>query len=326
MLFANDGRRVPFPLQSHLDALDPSVAARARAELAQACPAQVATLRSWLLARFGPTLCELFFFPFHERYTAGLYAAIAPQDSYKSPAEGATRAAEYNQAFLYPEAGLDALARALAARCTLHFGKRAVAIDAAAREVHFADGSRRGYQRLLSTLPLSRTLELANLSLPERPDPSSGVLVLNLGARRGARCPDDHWVYVPDARAGFHRVGCYSNVDAGFLPRGSGDGRVALYVERALRAPLGGPELGAYAAEVVREIQDWGWIGAVEVLDPVWIDVAYTWSWPGSAWRAGAISALESREIVPIGRYGRWIFQGIADSIRDGLRAGAPAA
>jgi hypothetical protein len=293
--------------------------------MARALAPPASTLREWLLARFGPTLCEEFFFPFHERYTAGLYASIAPQDSYKSPAEGAARAGEYNEIFFYPAAGLDALARALAARCTIHYGMRAVAIDAARRELQLADGSRRSYERLITTLPLTRMLEMAGIAVPERPDPSSGVLVLNIGAQRGPRCPDDHWIYLPDARAGFHRVGCYSNVDAAFLPRQSRSGRIALYVERALQAPLGGAALASYGGDVVRELQAWGWIGAVEVLDPSWIDVAYTWSWPGSSWREAAIAALESRGIVPVGRYARWTFQGIADSVRDGLRTGASA-
>jgi protoporphyrinogen oxidase len=226
--FANSGRCVPFPLQNHLDALDTDVADKVRAEKMTAFAQPVATLREWLLARFGPALCEHFFFPFHERYTAGLYAAIAPQDSYKSPVERTAPASDYNQAFLYPEAGLDALARALAARCEIHYRKRAVKIDSARREVHFADGARRGYQRLLTTLPLTQMLELADIAVPERAHPSSGVLVLTLGAERGPRCPDDHWLDVPDARAGFHRVGCYSNVDAGFLPRSDRAGRVAL--------------------------------------------------------------------------------------------------
>jgi hypothetical protein len=35
------------------------------------------------------------------------------------------------------------------------------------------------------------------------------------------------------------------------------------------------------------------------------------------------MAALEARDILPVGRYARWVFQGIADSIRDGLAVGA---
>ena len=324
--FAGETLAVPFPLQDNLETLGPRVAAMARAEMADSSIDSPATMHAWLLSRFGPTLCERFFFPFHDRYTAGLFAAIAPQDPYKSPAKRSAQVAAYNQTFFYPEAGLDALARELAARCTIHSGQRAVKVDAVRREVRFADGSTHRYERMLTTLPLAKMLEIAGISLPERPDPSTGVVVLNLGAERGPHCPDDHWVYVPDARAGFHRVGFYSNVDAAFLPRGDREGGVALYVERALRTPPDAATLAAYGDAVVRELQDWGWIGRVAVRDPCWLDLAYTWSWPDSGWREAAIAALERQGIVPVGRYARWRFQGIAESVGDGLRAGSQLA
>ena len=91
------------------------------------------TMKEWLESSFGATLCEYFFFPFHDLYTDGLYDSIAPQDSYKSPVDlaavrrGSIEAgsqAGYNVSFLYPERGLDALARELASRCRVQYAKR----------------------------------------------------------------------------------------------------------------------------------------------------------------------------------------------------------
>jgi hypothetical protein len=81
--------------------------------------------------------------------------------------------------------------------------------------------------------------------------------------------------------------------------------------------------IGTLCSEIVRELEEWGWIKAAEVVDATWIDVAYTWSWPGSHWKQKALQVLERYDIYQVGRYGRWIFQGIADSIRDGLMSGA---
>ena len=75
--------------------------------------------------------------------------------------------------------------------------------------------------------------------------------------------------------------------------------------------------------EVVRELQDFGYITDVEVLDPTWIEVAYTWSWPHSKWKGMALSKLQEHGIFQVGRYGRWAFQGIADSLRDGFVVGS---
>jgi len=168
---------------------------------------------------------------------------------------------------------------------------------------------------------------MAGLTVDEPPDPATSVLVLNLGARRGPRCPDDHWLYHPRTRAGFHRVGFYSNVDDSFLPRSARDNRdrVSIYVERSFRAGQRPSEAESqrYAQAVVSELSDWGFIGDVEVVDPTWIDVAYTWGMPGSQWKAKAIASLQSHDIYMVGRYARWTFQGIAESIRDGFYAGA---
>jgi hypothetical protein len=134
-------------------------------------------------------------------------------------------------------------------------------------------------------------------------------------------------LYVPDAASGFHRIGFYSNVDRAFVPAttaGSAN-RTSIYVERAYPGGLRpeAPAIRAYAAEVVRELQAWGFIREVEVLDPTWIDVAYTWRWPGSNWVREATMRLADLGIHVVGRYGRWVFQGIADSVRDGLFVGA---
>jgi protoporphyrinogen oxidase len=334
--FPEEGLAVPYPLQNHLHALGKDLVARALAEMARPYRGG-RTMREWLEESFGPTLCARFFYPFHALYTAGLYERIAPQDAYKSPVNlqlairGAVAetppAVGYNVEFVYPEQGLDTLARRLAADARVSYGKRAVRIDLHGRAVHFEDGTSVGYETLLSTLPLNRTLEIAGLRVEPEPDPFTSVLVLNVGGRRGPRCPDDHWIYVPTSRAGFHRVGFYDAVDSHFLPasnRRTRD-RVSMYVERAY---LGGQRPSAaetqrYVDDAVRELQDWGFLDAVEVADPTWIDVAYTWSWPGSAWVRLGMRALEQHRIFSAGRYGRWTFQGIAESLREGFAAGA---
>jgi protoporphyrinogen oxidase len=281
-------------------------------------------MKDRLVERFGPSLCELFFHQFNERYTAGLYDRIAAQDDYKSPSRSS---GGYNETFVYPIGGLDSLARAMARTCRVEYGKRAIGIDVRRREVAFADGSGAKYETLVSTLPLNRTLELAGLHVASDPDPYTSVVVLNIGATRGPSFPSHHWLYVADARSGFHRIGFYSNVDRSFVPsrNGSGEARESLYVERAYAggAKPDPREIASYADSVVAELRQWGFIDDVEVLDVSWLDVAYTWSWPGSAWRSEALRALAAHDIHATGRYGGWVFQGIADSVRDGLNAGA---
>lgn len=330
---------LPYPLQYALRDLPADTIKKALAEISR--PAgPIVTMEDWLREHFGETLGALFFTPFHQLYTAGLFTRIAPQDAYKSPIdperarEGAKPGTQtagasvgYNTSYLYPADGLDSLARALAERCPVTFGKRAQAIDLPRKTVRFADGSAVAYDRLVSTLPLNRTLEMAGLAVASEVDPHSSVLVLNIGARKGKDCPKEHWIYVPESSSGFHRVGFYSNVDRHFTPHAAqaAGQHASLYVERSFPGSQrpGRDETQAYCASVVRELQDWGFIEEAEAVDPTWIDVAYTWSLPASRWREEALAALGAEDVIMVGRYARWTFQGIADSLRDGLAVGA---
>ncbi len=324
---------LPYPMQNHLNQLSDEFAADALVDMVNSPEQPGPTMDKWLRSHFGDALFDLFFAPFHELYTAGLWQDIAPQDPYKSPAtvedviRGAFGAAEevgYNVDFLYPKGGLNVLMQRLADRCDVRYGKQATHVDVDKKVVTFADGTHLSYEVLLSTLPLNRMLDITRLSTEARTDPFTSVLVLNVGALQGPRCPDYHWIYVPESVSGFHRVGFYSNVDSDFLPREEPQDRVSIYVERAY--PGGDrpsdKEVEQYTEQVLEELTEWGYIAEPEVVDPTWIDVAYTWSWPDSNWRDEALDLLKANDVLMMGRYGRWTFQGIADSLRDGLFIG----
>ncbi len=326
---------VPYPLQNHLGYLGKDMVSKALTEMMEGPRRNSGTMAEWLEQSFGQTLTRHFFAPFHELYTAGLWTQIAPQDAFKSPVDFslAIRGAfdqvppvGYNVSFVYPQQGLDTLAAKMSEHCQVHYGKIVKEFDIRKKEIYFSDGSSAPYKTIISTLPLNQMVKMTNIEVEARADPYTSVLVLNIGATRGDRCPDDHWLYNPDSHSGFHRIGFYSNVDVSFLPLVSraSNQRVSIYVERAYPAGtrLDETALQGYKKSVIDELKQWGYIDEVEVVDPTWIDVAYTWSWPGSSWKQQALRKLDDYDIYQIGRYGRWSFQGIADSIRDGLMAG----
>ncbi len=332
---------VPYPIQDNLFALPKGIREAALAEiLDRTGHGPTDTMAAWLEQQFGRTLCRIFFVPFHEHYTAGLFREIAPQDAYKSPIDKARvrRGAEqgngdagYNATFLYPALGLDTTSRWLAQRCDIQYGISIVRIDPKTRSIELSDGRTHPYETVVTTAPLNRTVEIAGLGgRVGPPEPYTSVMVLNLGAT----LPDTplarngyHWLYIPDSRSGFHRIGYYSNVDPLFLPEGhrSSPGRGSLYVETA----FGGSQqpstdaTHALVAAIIEELQHSGLIDKVEAADPTWVDVAYTWRRPGSEWVARAISACQEYDIEPAGRYGRWTFQGIASSRKEGLLLGS---
>jgi protoporphyrinogen oxidase len=335
VFFPNQNLYVPYPLQNYVSHLGKDIAAKALMEITLSHEGKPSTMAEELERNFGSTLTKLFFGPFHQLYTAGLWTRIAPQDPYKSPVnknlviQGAfsqTPLVGYNTSFLYPIDGLNTLAQRMAKRCDVKYSKQVVQIDTKRRQVYFSDGSGVSYEAVISTLPLNTMVDITGLEVGGEVDPYTSVLVLNIGGVRGSGCPKDHWIYLPKTKSGFHRVGFYSNVDSAFLPASSRrtDERVSIYVERAFmgREKPTEDEVKSYASSAVEELQSWKFIDKVEVIDPTWIEVAYTWSWPGSRWRDRAINTLQKQNVFQAGRYGRWICQGIADSIREGLFVG----
>ena len=327
---AGSAELVPYPLQYHLGFLSQEVSNRALKELNEAGGGDQTTMQSWFAEHFGASLGRLFFEGFQERYTAGLWSQIAPQDHYKNPvdlklaakgASGRVPATGYNATFVYPEEGLDGLSRNIAADLDIHFGKKVVQVDLDRHLVRFHDGSSCQYERLISTLPLNRMGALTGLDTILSPDPYTSVLVFNIGGEAGPAVPEEHWIYIPDSLSGFHRVGLYSNVDRSFLPEKKRKSGVSFYVETAFRggARPDKKQEEAMSRAVVNELQEWGYLKQQAVVDPTWIEVAYTWRRPGSSWREDLLELLEKHDVFMRGRYARWQFQGIAASLREGL-------
>lgn len=320
VFFPENDYYIPYPLQNHLSFLPPGLAEKAQLEIKQNVSKTFSpntTLAHWLEKNFGRTLCRLFFFPFHQAYTADLYTKIAPQDEFKSPTQAAKG---YNATFAYPQNGLGDLIEKMAKKCQINYQQKVSKIDLKQKEVLFENGTCLKYKKIISSLPLNKMIQLTKIKLGEPPPPYTSVIILNIGAKKGRECPSYYWLYLPKTKSGFYRVGFYSNIDSHFLtpPR---ENHVSLYVDTAFK---GGnrptdKSLNQLVNNILEELQDWQFIEQPEVVDPNWIEVAYTWSWPNSKWRERALALLEKNNIFQVGRYGRWRFQGILDSIREGL-------
>ena len=328
---------IPYPIQNNLSYLPSDVCALVLSEITapKQNPTSTATLEQWLCNTFGMTLYRLFFKPFHDKYIIGLQNQVVAQDMYKSPIniehvmngayyrqEKSLEIVGYNPTYLYPTQGLDHLILQMAKKCQIIYEKEAIKIDINNKLVYFADGDRQRYKTLISTLPLNIMLNLTGLNVRDAEPPYVSVLVLNIGAEKGALCPTEHWLYIPESGFTFHRVGFYSNVDLSFSP--SSEEKVAIYVERSFMSnskPNQG-EIEQYTSDVIQTLQNWQFIKRVEVINTNWVETAYTLNLPKSRWREQAIRTLNEHSICQVGRYGRWKFQGILQSLRDGIFVG----
>ncbi|HOI08924.1 MAG TPA: protoporphyrinogen oxidase, partial [Myxococcota bacterium] len=127
----------------------------------------------------------------------------------------------------------------------------------------------------------------------------------------------NHWIYLPEARYPFYRVGSASNALPGLAPAG----RSSLYVELANDQQASEPEVVASLAGFLKEIgsieherqirfaafreHPWGYV----IFDRHCADA-----------RAAILDFLASRGVHSIGRYGGWTYNSMEDAILDGLR------
>ena len=275
-------------------------------------------------------------FPFNERYTAGLYSDIGPQDAYKSAldrqrvlqgASGNTDDKGYNCVFYYPAGGLDHLIRQISAECTIQFDYTVSGIDTRDRKVFFSNGRSLTYDRIISTIPLNQMARFSEIDFGGEADPATAVLVVNIGAVKGSSDFSPYqWVYLPSSSSGMHRFGFYNHVDSSFLPTNYRNRTdiVSIYAERSFlsASPPGLQEQSLASSAIVEELKDWGIISEPIVVSSTFTDPAYTWSRRGSTWAQHAIRCLAEAGIRQIGRYGGWHFQGMLESFEQGLSAG----
>jgi protoporphyrinogen oxidase len=232
----------------------------------------------------------------------------------------------YNRRFHYPAGGIGRLAAGLAAAAgPLELGREAVAVEASGRVLVLAD-ERVAYDVLVSTAPLPELVARITDAPSEVREAAralrcSHLWYLDVALRRPVARPF-HWIYVPEARYPFYRVGCYSNFSPDMAPAGTSN----LYVELVDRAE---PRLAEVLPAVASGLTDLGLIDGPEAIVFARcrrIDHAYV-IFDHAAPKALEVVQryLRSQRVLSVGRYGGWNYSAMADAIAYGREAASEA-
>ncbi len=195
--------------------------------------------RAMLYERFGQGIAERFLVPYNEKILATDLSSLAPEAMGRFfPAAGVDDIIRnfkrpddksYNTTFTYPRDGafqyVEALLRDLDGG-RLSYGERLERVDLQAR-VATTNQREITFRYLVSSAPLTTMLACVGEAEAARRLSASKVLALNLGfdAKGNDRL---HWVYFPEKKYPFYRVGYYDNV----VPHH----RMSLYVESGFSA------------------------------------------------------------------------------------------
>lgn len=331
------GKLVDFPFQKNIhqlpredfiDCLHDLYFARAPKELTGSKenePAVEQSFKDMLYARFGRSIAEKFLIPYNEKlYACDLGTLDKDAMGRFFPHADLTDVirnmktpdnSSYNSTFTYPEGGAIEYVKALAsavrsdAICT---GEALVSIDL---DRKIARTSRRSlrYERLVSSAPFPKLLEIAAVPHEASDYSWNKVLVFNLGFdRKGPK--DVHWIYYPDRERVFYRVGFYDNI--------FDTDRMSLYVEIG-HAKGDVVDVEGARQRVLADLAKEGIVDGHELVShhSVVMDPAYVHITQRSIREHARITAmLKERGVYSIGRYGGWTYCSIEDNIVEARR------
>ena len=345
------GVYTPYPFQTHTCGLPVEVRkdvilgyVQARYEPAdiprepaddQGLPEPARSFERWIHEGSGAGIARHFMLPYndklygvHPRFlTTEWMGRFMPPTPLEKVVEGAltdqTTSVGYNATYRYPRrGGIEALVRALARRVgPIRLGCEAVAIDPRKHTVGLADGTSADYEALVSTLPLPELvarLRGAPTSIVEAAGRlrCSSMFAVNLGLRVD-RTEGRQWVYVPERRFGFHRVGCFSNAAASMAPPGG----AAVWVEFTHNAhrPI---DRKAARRQAIEGLKAMGWLRSRRDIAVEWLlDMPHAYVTFDAHHRRATRAIhryLERHDIHATGRYGRWEYSAMEDALRHG--------
>jgi protoporphyrinogen oxidase len=276
-----------------------------------------------------PYNARLWGVPAHE-ITTQWCERFVPLPSLEDVAAGAVGlerpALGYNAQFLYPRLGIGEFSKSLQRRVRhLELGQHALHVDMRQRQIEFKDRSIT-YDVLINTSPLPILLDLLG-TLPDKVEKARRALrcshlwYLDVGLKRPPGI-DAHWVYVPEEKYPFYRVGAYSQFSSALVPDGCG----SLYVELASRQPPDIAQLMPIVCSALREMRVITSESDIEFVRTRKIDFAYVIYDKAYASALADIQPfLQEARILSTGRYGGWNYSAMEDALRFGEDAARSA-
>jgi protoporphyrinogen oxidase len=344
------GAMTHFPFQQNLHGLPLDVAheclmgaVQAALEQARGDQPPATNFRDFCLQRFGKGITERFMVPYNtklwgcapEEITADWCSRFLPKPDLSQIAAGALGIVDdqagYNASFVYPRTGgIETFARAIAkplSQQQIRLNTRPESIDLAARTCKLTDGTTVHWQRIVSSLPLPEFLDLVG-DLPDTVTQAAGKLrctslrYMNLGIARPDVLGDVQWLYVPEPKYPFYRIGSFSNAVPSLAPANSS----SLYVEVAANATESDDEVKASVRTFLRER---GWLGADSEIEVEEIRhlkygyVVFDEAYFGA--KEAILPFLQQAGVASLGRYGAWVYASMEDAMWDGYQSARAA-
>jgi len=311
-------RYIPFPFQANLEFLPPDIHRICQAGLPSKQPAR-STARSfseWAKRNFGPGIFRYFLRPYNEKlWKINLDKLSAEWCPRFIPALRGKNKEGYNPQFIYPQrGGIFSLTKNLAKKIKIHTSCAVDKINWQKKYALLSSGQKIYYHYLVNTSPLPDFLNRF-IDLPQavrqagQKLKANVVYCLNLGTEK---VPFDwHWLYFPEKKYPFYRLGVYSNIAPAMAPAGQS----SIYIEWS-RRPEEKFDYRQQETIVGKILKQKKIIGPVLVRQWLKINPGYVIY---DFYRRPALKIIEKflteNRIFSLGRYGKWQYSFMEEDI-----------
>lgn len=286
---------------------------------------EYSNFQEMLYSKFGKSIAEKFLIPYNEKLYAcnlndldkdamGRFFPYAEREEIIRNFK-VNNNTSYNDKFLYPQNGAMEYVKSVynkIDKSRILLNTQVDHISISESKITLSTGEEINYDRLISTIPFPELLRISNTEY----DPSvytwNKVLVFNLGFDVKGNDTVDHWLYFPEKKYCFYRVGFYDNI--------LNQGCMSLYVELGFdKNDLINPSewLGRVIsdlrkAEIVRPDQTLVDYESI-IMDPAYVHINSR----SIVDVAAKKKELAKYHVYSIGRYGSWCYCSIEDNIKE---------
>lgn len=203
----------------------------------------VNNFNQWVDAYFGCGIARHFLIPYNAKLyrrdpselTPDCAGRFIPDSDLKLLLRGALcdnkENLGYNSSFYYPSTGgIEAVVENLAEGIPVNTGEKVVKIDIGGKKLLTSKGREVDYSSIISTQPVNELIKSCEDEIDRIRDCARElqyVSVFNINLGITGNITDKHWIYVPEEKFIFHRIGFNHNFSSNMVP----DGFSSIYIE-----------------------------------------------------------------------------------------------
>lgn len=281
--------------------------------------------KEMLYVKFGKSIAEKFLIPYNSKLYAcnlntldkdamGRFFPYAEKEdiirNFKQEKNNS-----YNTSFIYPKSGAVSYINSMlnyinTSNIKTNCEVRSININN--HNVTTEKGEIIYYDRLVSTIPLPQLLQKTGIKYDYSIYNWNQVLVFNLGFDTKGRDLTSHWIYFPESKYCFYRVGFYSNILS--------SDKMSLYVEIGFKKDEI-IDVNEWLSKVLFDLKEAGIVSDEEklldhesiLMNPAYVHINTSCLDDVKLKK----KKLNKSDVYTIGRYGSWTYCSIEDNIKE---------